>query len=295
MNYCKRSITFYSILLFILISLFIPSMYNYAYGSFVGRIIIIVLIIYFSIENIYLGLIFLVIIITTSYPLYEGFDTNNNQTFSVANSSIVTSNPDISDKTNNQEVLNYFTNFYCSKDNNGNLIPDADKMARWNDMSNPDKNSIHQQIVAGFHKDIASKVCISNDPMYQQNKTSLTNDITAKYTPTSVGGILNFLGNLFKTAVNVTGNVAGVGSGFSDTEQSELDSIDPCSYKSTNYVISTPKCLNENYSSQVCNYAGSTPDSLLYSSNVLAKSYNLDPSIQQDGQWYLNMSRQLCQ
>ena len=295
MNYCARSITFYSILLFILISLFIPSMYNYAYGSFMGRIIIVFLIIYFSIENIYLGLIFLVIIITTSYPLYEGFDNGNNPTFSVANSSIVTSNPDISDKTNNQEVLNYFTNFYCSKDNNGNLIPDADKMARWNDMSNPDKNSIDQQIVAGFHKDIASKVCISNDPMYQQNKTSLTNDITAKYTPTSVGGLFNFLGNLFKTVVNVTGNVAGVGSGFSDTEQSELDSIDPCSYKSTNYVISTPKCLNENYSNQICNYAGSTSDSLLSSSKVLANGYNLDPSIQQDGQWYLNMSQQLCQ
>jgi hypothetical protein len=266
-------------------------MYNYAYGSFVGRIIIIVLIIYFSIENIYLGLIFLVIIITTSYPLYEGFDTNNNQTFSVANSSIVTSNPDISDKTNNQEVLNYFTNFYCSKDNNGNLIPDTDKMARWNDMSNPDKNSIDQQIVAGFHKDIASKVCISNDPMYQQNKTSLTNDITAKYTPTSVGGFLNYLGNFFKSSVNTIGGR----NSFSDTEQSELDSIDPCSYKSSNYVISTPKCLNENYSSQVCNYAGSTPDSLLSSSKVLANSYNLDPTIQQDGQWYLNMSRQLCQ
>ena len=295
MNYCARSITFYSILLFILISLFIPSMYNYAYGSFMGRIIIVFLIIYFSIENIYLGLIFLVIIITTSYPLYEGFDNGNNPTFSVANSSIVTSNPDISDKTNNQEVLNYFTNYYCSKDNNGNLIPDADKMARWNDMSNPDKNSIDQQIVAGFHKDIASKVCISNDPMYQQNKTSLTNDITAKYTPTSVGGLFNFLGNLFKTVVNVTGNVAGVGSGFSDTEQSELDSIDPCSYKSTNYVISTPKCLNENYSTQICNYAGSTSDSLLSSSKVLANGYNLDPSIQQDGQWYLNMSQQLCQ
>jgi hypothetical protein len=259
-------------------------MYNYAYGSFVGRIIIIVLIIYFSIENIYLGLIFLVIIITTSYPLYEGFDTNNNQTFSVANSSIVTSNPDISDKTNNQEVLNYFTNFYCSKDNNGNLIPDTDKMARWNDMSNPDKNSIDQQIVAGFHKDIASKVCISNDPMYQQNKTSLTNDITGKYSVTSVG---DFFGSIF--------NFFGIGSSSGDNEQSELDSIDPCSYKSSNYVISTPKCLNENYSSQVCNYAGSTPDSLLFSSKVLANSYNLDPTIQQDGQWYLNMSRQLCQ
>ena len=291
MNYCRRSITFYSILLFILISLFIPSMYNYAYGSFIGRIIIVFLIIYFSIENIYLGLVFLVIIITTSYPLYEGFDNNNNQTYSIANSSIVTSSPDISDKTNNQEVLNYFTNYYCSEDNNGNLIPDADKMSRWNDMSNPDKNSIDQQIVAGFHKDIASKVCISNDPMYQQNKTSLTDDITAKYKVTSVGGLFNFIGNLFKSTVNT---VSGSNS-FSDTEQSELNNIDPCSYKSSNYVISTPTCLNENLSSQICNYAGSTPDSLLSSSKVLANSYNLDPTIQQDGQWYLNMSRQLCQ
>lgn len=287
MNYCARSITFYSILLFILISLFIPSMYNYAYGSFMGRIIIVFLIIYFSIENIYLGLIFLVIIITTSYPLYEGFDNGNNPTFSVANYSIVTSNPDILDKTNNQQVLNYFTNFYCSKDNNGNLIPDADKMARWNDMSTSDKSSSDEKTVAGFHKDIASKVCISNDPMYQQNKTSLTDDITAKYKVTSVGGLFNFIGNLFKSTVNT---VSGSNS-YGDTEQSELDSIDPCSYKGSNYVISTPKCLNENYSTQICNYPGSTSKS----SKVLANSYNLDPTIQQDGQWYLNMSRQLCQ
>jgi len=294
MNYCARSITFYSILLFILISLFIPSMYNYAYGSFMGRIIIVFLIIYFSIENIYLGLIFLVIIITTSYPLYEGFNNGNNQTFTVANSSIVTSNPDISDKTNNQQVLNYFTNFYCSKDNNGNIVPDADKMARWNDMSTSDKSSSDEKIVAGFHKDIASKVCFSNDPTYQHNKTSLTDDITAKYKVTSASGFFGSIFNFFKSAVNTVENVVGVGSSFGDTEQSELNNIDPCSYKSTNYVLSSPKCINENLSSQICNYAGSTSDSLKFSSKVLANSYNLDPRTQQDGQWYLNMSQQLC-
>lgn len=294
MKYCARSITFYSILLFILISLFIPSMYNYAYSSFIGRIIIVFLIIYFSFENIYLGLVFLVIIITTSYPLYEGFNNVNNNSFTVANSSIVTSNPDISDKTNNQQVLNYFTNFYCSKDSNGNIIPDADKMARWNDMSTSDKSSIDQQIVAGFHKDIASKVCISNDPMYQQNKTSLTNDITSKYSTSSAGGIFGSIFNFFKSAVNSVENAVGLGSSFGDTEQSQLNNIDPCSYKSANYIISRPECLKENLNSQICNYAGSNRESLTSSSKVLANSYNLDPHMQQDGQWYLNMSQQLC-
>ena len=68
-----NSIIFYSILLFIIISIFMPSIYNYAYSSFVGRILILILILYFSKENIFLGLIFVTIVITYSYPLYEGF------------------------------------------------------------------------------------------------------------------------------------------------------------------------------------------------------------------------------
>lgn len=283
MKYCTRSIIFYSILLFILVSLLIPSIYKNAYSSLFGRIIIVILIIYFSIENIYLGLIFVVIIITTSYPLYEGFI--------VANSSLVTTNPDISDKTNNQEVLNYFVNFYCSVDNNDNLIPNADKMDRWNKMSN---GSFDEQLVAEFHKDIASKVCISNNPMYQQNKTSLTNDIKAKYSVSSVGGIFGGIFNIFKSVVNYAENTVGISSSFSDTEQSELNNIDPCSYKNTNYILSTPTCIKENLNSQICNYPGSTPDSLNFSSSVLSNNYGLDPEIQQDGQWYLNMSKQLC-
>jgi hypothetical protein len=261
-------------------------MYNYAYSSFIGRIIIVVLIVYFSIENIYLGLIFLVIIITTSYPLYEGFV--------IANASMVTSNPNINNTSNSQEVLNYFTNFYCSRDTNGNLIPNEKKMDRWNKLTTSDKSTTDEQAMSTFHKNIADRVCRSNDPLYQQNKTSLTNDITAKYSLSSAGGFFNSIWNAIKTVGNVGENIIGKSSTIS-TEQSELDNINPCSYKSSNYIISRPDCLNQNLSSQICNYnIGTTTDSLKSSSKVLANDYNLNPHLQQDGQWYINMSQQLC-
>jgi hypothetical protein len=73
MNSKIENLLFYNILLFALLCVFIPSVYNYMYSSFIGRIIILLLIAYFSKVNFYLALVFLTIIIVKSIPLYEGF------------------------------------------------------------------------------------------------------------------------------------------------------------------------------------------------------------------------------
>jgi len=73
MNSKIENLIFYNILLFALLCVFIPSVYNYMYTSFIGRIIILLLIAYFSKVNFYLALVFLTIIIVKSGPLYEGF------------------------------------------------------------------------------------------------------------------------------------------------------------------------------------------------------------------------------
>jgi len=73
MNSKIENLIFYNILLFALLCVFIPSVYNYIYSSFIGRVIILLLIAYFSKVNFYLALVFLTIIIVKSIPLYEGF------------------------------------------------------------------------------------------------------------------------------------------------------------------------------------------------------------------------------
>ena len=115
-------IFFYSILIFILLSIFVPSIYNYAYSCFIGRIVLVLLIVYFSKHNILLGLVFVAIIIVTSMPLYEGFSSNGffPKNF-LAKNLLVTSNTSIKDTTNNAEVFNYFTNYYCAKGVDGRM------------------------------------------------------------------------------------------------------------------------------------------------------------------------------
>lgn len=67
-----NSVVFYTVILFALLLIFIPSIYNYFYSSFIGRIAILILLIYFSKVNFCLGLMFITIIIIKSAPLYEG-------------------------------------------------------------------------------------------------------------------------------------------------------------------------------------------------------------------------------
>ncbi len=71
-----NTLIFYNILLFALLCVFIPSVYDYMYNSITGRIIILILIAYFSKVNFYLALIFITIIIIKSANIYEGFDCN---------------------------------------------------------------------------------------------------------------------------------------------------------------------------------------------------------------------------
>jgi hypothetical protein len=73
MNNTTYNVIFYNILLLSLLCVFMPSFYNYMYSSFIGRIIILLIIAYFSKVNFYLALVFLTIIIIKSIPLYEGF------------------------------------------------------------------------------------------------------------------------------------------------------------------------------------------------------------------------------
>lgn len=68
-----NNIIFYNILLLALLCVFIPSVYSYMYTTFIGRIIIILLIAYFSKVNFYVALAFITLIIIKSIPIYEGF------------------------------------------------------------------------------------------------------------------------------------------------------------------------------------------------------------------------------
>jgi hypothetical protein len=75
MNNITYNLIFYNILLLSLLCVFVPSIYNYMYSSFIGRIIILLIIAYFSKVNFYLALVFLTVIIIKSIPLYEGFSS----------------------------------------------------------------------------------------------------------------------------------------------------------------------------------------------------------------------------
>lgn len=68
-----NTLIFYNILLLALLCIFIPSVYNYMYSSFIGRIVILLFIAYFSKVNFYLALVFITIIIIKSANIYEGF------------------------------------------------------------------------------------------------------------------------------------------------------------------------------------------------------------------------------
>ena len=71
-----NTLIFYNSLLLALLCVFIPSVYNYMYSSFIGRIVILLLIAYFSKVNFYLALAFITIIIIKSANIYEGFVSN---------------------------------------------------------------------------------------------------------------------------------------------------------------------------------------------------------------------------
>jgi hypothetical protein len=119
-----------------------PSIYNYCYSSFVGRILIIILILYFSKQNIFLGLIFVTIVITYSYPLYEGF--------SLGKISLVTDNTKPNNPANKDDLFNYYNEFYCS---------DPNKMTEWtNIVNNPNNYTSDEVALANYHLTKAGQI-----------------------------------------------------------------------------------------------------------------------------------------
>ena len=150
----ENTLFFYNILLFFLICIFIPSVYNYLYNNFIGRIVLLLLIIYFSKINFYLGLIFITIIIILSSSLYEGFIPGQY--------GIITTNYSVkeSDRKDPQKVFDYFRDFYCSPSNKN--TPNQTLMNEWNNLANTSRDS---NIVAVSKKNIenANMICSSKN------------------------------------------------------------------------------------------------------------------------------------
>ena len=284
-------IFFYSILIFILLSIFAPSIYKYAYSCFIGRIVLVLLIIYFSKHSIILGLVFVAIIIMTSMPLYEGF---------LAKDSLVTSNYSIDDITNNQEVFNYFTNYYCAKDSNGNVAtplgPDTDKLNRWNDiLSNPssDNDSLNLAI---SNKILQQEMCSPSTSQYYQN---YNNNWSATYNPNSANqSSISGCSTTFIDKNYWCGYWADIGQCSANPNYMLYSCAKSCNNVSgntatgDNYVFNMPQCLPASIQTGICNDA--SIGDLVSSAQSISNNPNSNSYLQQDGQWMQNMYSQLC-
>jgi len=155
-------IFFYSILIFILLSIFVPSIYNYAYSCFMGRVVLVLLIIYFSKHSILLGLLFVAIIIITSMPLYEGFFPKD----ILAKNLLVTSNTSIKDTTSNREVFDYLKKYYCAKNSSS---PNQDKLKRWNDIIKSGSSNKYSIDIASANIKLQTALCSLDTSKYYQN------------------------------------------------------------------------------------------------------------------------------
>lgn len=261
-----NSIIFYSILLFIIISIFMPSIYNYCYSSFVGRILIIILILYFSKQNIFLGLIFVTIVITYSYPLYEGF--------SLGKISLVTDNTKPNNPANKDDLFNYYNEFYCS---------DPNKMTEWtNIVNNPNNYTSDEVALANYHLTKAGQIC-SDNGMYDANYQQILDDRKPK-------GPFSFFQSAFESIVNFGSSLAGQGNVMGNNS-----SIDGCSYngQGDRYVYYRPDCLLENNSNFMCNNI--SPGSQIYqSAQTVSNNINLTNNAQQSAQYLLNTQSWAC-
>lgn len=251
-------IFFYSILIFILLSVFVPSIYKYAYSCFIGRIVLVLLIIYFSKHNIILGLVFITIIIIASMPLYEGFFPQDTHT--LAKNMLVTSNTSIKDKTNNQQVFDYFTKYYCAKGSTPSS-PNPDKLQRWNYILKSGDSDSDSKDIALANTMLQAAVCSTDTSKYYQNYN-----------------------NNWRLAYPI-----GFNPLYSNFNPS---SISGCSYNGSNHVLNTSSCLSENMKSRVCN--DESIRNIIPTAQNVSNNHKLDPYLQQDGQWMLNMYSQLC-
>ena len=258
-----NSIIFYSILLFIILTIFIPSIYNYAYSSFIGRIVIILLIIFFAKQNIFLALIFITIVITYSYPLYEGFN--------VGKISLVTDDTKPTNPSNKDDLFNYYYNFYCA---------DPNKLNVWsNILNNPNKYTSDEVALANYNINKYTQVCVNNG-MYDANVQQILNDRKPK-------GPFGWLAGAFDSIVNLGSNMFGQGSVMGNN-----GNIDGCSYNgdASRYVYYRPDCMLENNSNFMCNniYNGSP---IYQSAKAVSNNLALSNTSQQDAQYIINTQK----
>lgn len=248
-------IFFYSILIFILLSIFVPSIYNYAYSCFIGRVVLVLLIIYFSKHSILLGLLFVAIIIITSMPLYEGFFPKD----ILAKNLLVTSNTSIKDTTSNREVFDYLKKYYCAKNSSGNMVgPNQDKLKRWNDIIKSGSSNKYSIDIASANILLQSALCSGDNSQYYQN---YNNNLRLAYP------------NGFNPNVNP-------------------NSISGCSHNGNNHVLNMSQCLQESIKKKICD--NDIIRRTITSGQNVSNNHKLDPYLQQDGQWMLNTYSQLC-
>lgn len=153
----KNKLIFYNILLICLLCVFIPSVYKYMYNHFIGRIIIILLIIYSSKLNFYIGLVFITIIIIMSSSLYEGFNSGQNGIKTI-NYSVEEIN-----KKDPQKVFDYFRDFYCSPTDKN--IPNQSLINQWNNLINTSNDS-NIITIAKKNIEIANNICSASNITY---------------------------------------------------------------------------------------------------------------------------------
>ena len=262
-----NSIIFYSILLFIIISIFMPSIYNYAYSSFVGRILILILILYFSKENIFLGLIFVTIVITYSYPLYEGLN--------IGKASLVTDNTRPVNLNSKEDLFNSHSRFYCY---------DPNKVSKWNSIINDTnkKYTADEVYLANYYLSKHSQLCNDND-LYNKNVDQILDDRK----PKGVGG---FFESLYAGVANFGSNAIGQGNAVGDNS-----TPNGCSYKGENdrFVYYRPDCLLENNNKFMCNDI-SSGSAVHKAANSVVNNNNLSNTSQQHAQYIIN-TKLACQ
>jgi hypothetical protein len=298
-------VIFYNILLFSLLCFFIPSVYNFMFNYSIGRVIIIILIAYFTKINFYVGLVFITIIIIMSSSLYEGFATGQ--------SAIVTRNysVDKNDKKNPQKVFSYFRDFYCSPSNKN--TPDANKMSKWNNLANTSKDQ-NVVAIAKYNIDRANAICSvasipvpDNDLEWNVSNAKIPNKCMGGWThigglcygppgercsPYSWYGMSGYTPGGLNTWTSYCGvnntNVAIANAEKVRNAENSCRSGDT----STLFSINKPSCLLNNMES-ICSSIKNIDPQI---SNVLNPSITvgLDKSFEQDAQWLKNTYRDFC-
>jgi hypothetical protein len=252
---------------------------------------------YFSRHSILLGLIFVTIIIIISMPLYEGFVPKD----ALAKNWLVTSNTSIKDTTNNDEVFEYITNYYCEKDSTGNVVgPNQDKLKRWNDIISktdpiPDPDSFNMALSSTL---LQQRFCNSSTSQYYSNYNNNLNstiDSGSNVNPNTISGCsTQFIDENAYCSYWANSGECSRNPGYMLYRCSNsCNKVSGNPATGTNFILNTPACLMENIKSQVCN--DESIENVIPTAQNISNNPNLDRYLQQDGQWMLNMYSQLCE